>query len=264
MTNRTAMLSIGELARHVGVTVRAVRLYEGAGLLASTRAENGRRMFAAASVSRLELIVALKRIGLTLAECRQVLTQDADALAEIVNDRLQALARKRNDLEWSIAGLLAARDHQVRDGALDPEALVGLLGATEELKLGPHDPRVGRYYDKRQMIRLHRRRPGRTRHAQTTADWDALMSEIEALAVSGEPLSAAAQNAAARFSKFGDDFAMGDADIIASLRRQEQDATAHYETVPAADEALRAGPSALSKRGWLFIRRALDAFREAA
>jgi DNA-binding transcriptional MerR regulator len=259
MTNPETTLSIGELARRAGVTVRAVRLYERAGLLTSVRAENGRRMFAGADVQRLRLIVALKRIGLTLAQCRDVLAQDGDAFAQIIDAQLPMLRRQREALDWSIAMLVAADAHIKRGGALDPETLVGLVGAAEELKTLPRDACVDRYYDKSQLIRLHRRRPGRDQQKEAHAAWLALIREIEAMAIAGDPSSAEAQAAAARLNAFKDEFAQGDADVIASLRQQEEDAAAYYAGVATENEAAQPTPSSLSKRGWLFISRARGA-----
>ncbi|MGD9804902.1 MAG: MerR family transcriptional regulator [Hyphomicrobiaceae bacterium] len=262
MTNPTATLSIGELAKFAGVTVRALRHYERSGLIAAVRAENGRRVFTRSDIKPLKLIVALKRIGLTLAECKQVLAQDSAAFAEVVNNQLQALARKKENLEWSIAALTAAGDRTKRGGSLDTDTLIDVIVAAEELRVLPHDPRVSRYYDKSQIVRLHRRRPGRNRQKEIHAEWMALIREIEALAISGDPLAAEAQRAAVRLSEFEDNFARGEADIIDSLRRQEKDAAAYYAHVPDEEAAVQATPSSLSKRGWLFISRALEAYRK--
>ena len=64
------MLSIGEFARLGGVTVRTIRYYDQIGLLepASVDGSTGYRSYAASSLPRLHRIIALKEMGLSLAQ----------------------------------------------------------------------------------------------------------------------------------------------------------------------------------------------------
>ena len=65
-------LSIGELAREYGVTLRALRFYQSKGLLTPQR--NGRtRQFTLEDRQRLGLIIEAKRLRFTLTEVRQML-----------------------------------------------------------------------------------------------------------------------------------------------------------------------------------------------
>ncbi len=61
-----ASLRIGELARRSGVSPRALRHYEAAGLIASTRAANGYRVYGEGVVTRVANIRYLLDAGLTL------------------------------------------------------------------------------------------------------------------------------------------------------------------------------------------------------
>lgn len=63
-------LPIGELARRTGASVRSVRHYDEQGLLPSTRAANGYRVFAPAAVTRVRQIRRLIAAGFNLAEIR--------------------------------------------------------------------------------------------------------------------------------------------------------------------------------------------------
>lgn len=66
------MLSIGELSKLTGASVRSLRHYEQAGLLTSTRGENGYRRFDSSAVGFVERIRVLLRNGFTLEEIRPV------------------------------------------------------------------------------------------------------------------------------------------------------------------------------------------------
>ena len=66
--NKTLM-RVGELAKAVGKTVRAMHLYEELGLLEPrTRSEGGFRLYGPEAVDRIHWIVKLQAIGFTLAE----------------------------------------------------------------------------------------------------------------------------------------------------------------------------------------------------
>ncbi|TBW37160.1 MerR family transcriptional regulator [Siculibacillus lacustris] len=64
--------SIGELARECDVTLRAMRFYEGKGLLSPER-NGSARTYDGEDRRRLRLIVRGKRIGLSLIEIRDLL-----------------------------------------------------------------------------------------------------------------------------------------------------------------------------------------------
>ena len=67
-----AEFSISELASEFDVTPRAIRFYEGHGLLAPTRAGQ-RRIYSPRDRTRLKLTLRGKRLGLTLSEIRELI-----------------------------------------------------------------------------------------------------------------------------------------------------------------------------------------------
>lgn len=63
------LMRVGELAKAVGKTVRAMHLYEELGLLEPrARSEGGFRLYGSEAVDRIHWIVKLQAIGFTLAE----------------------------------------------------------------------------------------------------------------------------------------------------------------------------------------------------
>lgn len=66
VVEEVASLRIGELALRTGVSPRALRHYEAAGLIASTRAANGYRVYGEDAVTRVSNIRYLLDAGLTL------------------------------------------------------------------------------------------------------------------------------------------------------------------------------------------------------
>lgn len=68
------MLSIGEVARLVGVSVETVRFYEREGLLAEPdRKSSGYRQYEVEAVERLRFIKQSKELGFTLKEIKELL-----------------------------------------------------------------------------------------------------------------------------------------------------------------------------------------------
>ncbi|MET4658686.1 DNA-binding transcriptional MerR regulator [Streptomyces sp. PvP037] len=71
----TGLLTIGELARATGLSVRTIRYWSDEGALPPvTRSAGGYRLFDAGSAARLELIRTLRELGLGLHDVRRVLT----------------------------------------------------------------------------------------------------------------------------------------------------------------------------------------------
>ncbi|MFE6225798.1 MerR family transcriptional regulator [Streptomyces sp. NPDC057854] len=105
-------MRIGELARRTGMSARSLRHYEQAGLLSSTRAANGYRVYEEGAVVRVANIRYLLDAGLTLddiAAFRSCLDGDLPSVPpsaaglEIARERLAVLDAR-------IAAQTAARD----------------------------------------------------------------------------------------------------------------------------------------------------------
>ena len=67
------LLSIGEVSKRSGITVRALRHYEKLGLIAPRRTEARQRVYAYRDIARLHHIQMLKRTGLTLGQIKDMI-----------------------------------------------------------------------------------------------------------------------------------------------------------------------------------------------
>jgi len=94
-------LSIGELARRTGLSVKAVRFYSDRGIVPTERSPAGYRRYGPEAVARLELVRTLRDLGLDLATIQQVvegtasLPEVAAAHAEALSAQLRALRLRR-------------------------------------------------------------------------------------------------------------------------------------------------------------------------
>ncbi|GAA4621626.1 MerR family transcriptional regulator [Actinoallomurus vinaceus] len=82
-------LSVGELARSTGLTVRALHHYDRLGLLSPARDGAGRRCYGPAEVRRLHRILALRGFGLSLAEIAEVLDGAGTDLRGLLRRQLE-------------------------------------------------------------------------------------------------------------------------------------------------------------------------------
>ncbi|GAA3520003.1 MerR family transcriptional regulator [Actinocatenispora rupis] len=108
-------MRIGELAAAAGTSTRMLRYYEQQGLLPDHRDGLGHRAYGAAELRLVQEILALQRIGFTLAEARpfvDCLRAGHDS-GDACPASLEVYERKLADLDALIATLTAAR-RQVR------------------------------------------------------------------------------------------------------------------------------------------------------
>lgn len=112
-------MRIGELAARAGLTVKALRFYESAGVLpAPARRPSGYRDYDDGALARLRFVKAAQAAGLTLAEIRQVVAvrEHGGPPCRHVTALLDAHAA---DLDRRIAELTALRGEvrRLRDRA---------------------------------------------------------------------------------------------------------------------------------------------------
>jgi len=100
-------MNVTAAARAAGISASGLRWYESMGVLPpAERSENGYRNYTASDVSRLRLVLALRRLGLSAAEAGQLARETFDGTAAAVElpaalqRQREALARRRADLDW--------------------------------------------------------------------------------------------------------------------------------------------------------------------
>ena len=99
-------MNISTFARRAGISPSGVRWYEAAGVLPSpVRRENGYREYSDADLSRLTLILALRRLGLTPVEAGRLVDRCLEgevtdpALTATLEQQRRNIARQREELE---------------------------------------------------------------------------------------------------------------------------------------------------------------------
>ena len=103
--------TISELAREFDLTTRAIRFYEDSGLLQPARSGRN-RVYSARDRTRLKLTLRGKRLGLTLAEVKELVDMyesPRDTQPQL-NKFLRVLATHREQLEQRLIDLHATLD----------------------------------------------------------------------------------------------------------------------------------------------------------
>lgn len=125
-------LSIGAVALQTGISVRALRLYEEAGLVRPGRTDAGRRVFDVEDLQRLQQIMALKKAGCTLAQIAAALRQGQLDPADLIDLQISALEQQHEKISLAIGSLRAARGQLAKGAVLTIEALCKLIKSGEE------------------------------------------------------------------------------------------------------------------------------------
>lgn len=113
---RDDFMTIGDMARAFGVSLRALRFYEDKGLLAPLR-EGAARLYSTQDKGKLQAILKAKSLGFTLSEIRDMVARGqlhgAEAEREVaialppgqILAQIDHLERQRRDLDKAIAQL---------------------------------------------------------------------------------------------------------------------------------------------------------------
>lgn len=113
MAQTTPRFAISDLAREFGITPRTIRFWEDQGILAPQR-EGRNRVFTRRDRARLKMALRGKRLGLSLAEIKDLIgmysgTEDeTPQLIEclrVMSKRREALEQQREDIEAMLADI---------------------------------------------------------------------------------------------------------------------------------------------------------------
>lgn len=98
------LLSIGEVAKKVGIQPSAIRYYEGLGLIPAPEREGGKRRYHGETVMRLRAIHLFKQAGFSLAELQVLMRSepwpDRERFDELADNKLRDLELLADRLQF--------------------------------------------------------------------------------------------------------------------------------------------------------------------
>jgi DNA-binding transcriptional MerR regulator len=256
---------IQEFAKLAGVTVRALHHYDRLKLLSPAhRSERGYRLYCHEDLGRLERILALRYLGLSLREIAALLNTPVDRGAEPLTVTLArqraALGERRDGLDRVLRAIehaqLRAQDVTETEGA-EPEWLL-YQTILKEIHMQEATDWTEKYYSPKAVEVLRERRASLTpeQYADIGGRWQALLADLQsALNREVPPDSAEGRALVARWMRLGDEFTLGDPEIGEGFRRMYDDQS-HW---PDDETAARLRASMPKPEYWSFFRQAVQA-----
>ena len=228
-------LPVSQLARRTGVTVRTLHHYEACGLLQpSARSAAGYRLYGEAELRRLQHIVSLKALGLTLDAIRGSLDTDAPSLVEAVWRQTRRL-RETIAHQHALLRRLENLQRRLAAGeAIDGDILLKTIEASTIME---------NYLTTEQQQAVQRRGEmlGAARIREVEQAWPQVIAGMTAaLQLDKDPASEEVQVLAAKWRALLREFTGGDAGIQRSLNSMFRDQPATMQQHTGIDPALMA------------------------
>lgn len=218
------MYRVSEFAEKAGVTVRTLHHYDRLGLLKpSGRTDAGYRLYGERDLVRLQQIVTLKFIGMSLKEIKDLLNQADLDLAATLRLQRQLLQEKRRQMEVAIHAIDQAERSMQSTGQPDWESLKKII---EVLEMQNNMEWSKKYYSEQAQAKIEERGKIWTPElqAKVTQEWKELLKEVEAALGRGEdPAGTKGRELAQRWSKLVGGFTGGDSEIQSGLNRMYAD-----------------------------------------
>jgi DNA-binding transcriptional MerR regulator len=211
-----ALYKASEFAELAGVTVRTLHHYDRLGLLRpSGRTAAGYRLYGERDLVRLQQIVTLKFIGLSLDRIGELLDHAPRDLGTRLRRQREILEERRRQMDLAVAAIREA-ERAVATGEGGVEAFAKII---EVIEMQKNWDWVKQYYTEEQLDELAKRgTPEVLERGQR--DWAELIAEVEEAVARGEdPASEHAQSLAARWHDLIQQFTGGNPEIEASLRK---------------------------------------------
>ncbi|MDE2155353.1 MAG: MerR family transcriptional regulator [Xanthomonadaceae bacterium] len=125
------LLTVGEVSRRTGLTVRALHHYETLGLLRpAARSGAGYRLYGEVELRRLQYIVSLKALGLSLDAIGTTLDADSSSLAAALQQQVIRLRQMIAHQHALLARLEILAQRLAAGGVIDVDTLLSSIEAS--------------------------------------------------------------------------------------------------------------------------------------
>lgn len=168
------MLTVGQVARTYGVTVRTLHHYDELGLLRpSERTSAGYRLYTAADLERLATVVTYRRLGLPLDEVAALLRGDGSSIEHLRRQR-DAVLDKVGEMHRLVDAIDARLEREMSERPATTEEMKEIFGD------GFGDEYAAEAQERWGETDAWRQSSARTK-GYTPADWEQIKAESEAV-----------------------------------------------------------------------------------
>lgn len=238
----------------MGVSVKALRLYEARGLISPVRTEAGWRVYGPEDLEQLQKIKALKSIGLSLEKIGSLLKRGLP-VRDVLAAQREVLTEQRDFLGRAIL-IVAKAEAKLADGqSLSPDDLIKLAKETDMSDYEwteAHQKLAERHYTKEQLDWFAERKISSEFQADIDATWTDILAEAERLR-SGPADTPEAIAFARRWTAAASMFSDGDPSVDAATANWYEDGFSNPETAKLMP---------FSKEVWEFANAAIAAMNE--
>ena len=223
--------SPAETARRLGVSVKALRVYEAHGLVRPVRTGAGWRAYGPEQMERLHQILALKRLGLPLRRIGEMLGGRLAGLDAVLAVQEHALRLRQAEVRRGLALLAQARAQLARGETLSTDDLTQLTRETamSDATLSQDDWRnIFEPLNAKHFTETERAAMDARSHAEGEAGqaaWGALITEAKVALINGlDPASPAGMDLAVRWMALTKRFTGGDPAVNMKVKTVWQEA----------------------------------------
>jgi len=236
MLEKAQVLSPTEAARRLGVSAKALRLYEKHGLVKPLRSAKGWRAYGPAEMARLHQVLALKRLGLKLSRIAVLIRTPEGSLASVLALQEETLARESDRVAHALTLVRAARKKLADGEVLSIDDLAQLTKETtmtreatpEEMK-AIFDPISEKYFSEEERAALSAKKFDQ---AEASRQWEQVIADAKAAMAKGDPASPLALDAARRWRSLVEQFTGGDPKVGEKVRAVWGEAMADPKAAP--------------------------------
>ncbi len=229
-------LSTAETVVALGVTAKALRLYEQKGLVTPLRSAAGWRAYGPEAITRLHQIIALKRLGLSLSAIGDLLSGRLAQLDAVLAVQEKALAESAAEAERALALVRSARKRLACGAALSIEDLAKLTRETTMSDQPPEwvkkmQPMIDRHFTDADKAKM-KAHASSLDHSAIGAQWQAIIDEAKGL-VGTDPSTPQASDLVRRWRKLVNISTGGDPDLKVRMGNVWREAMAEPNVAPS-------------------------------
>lgn len=214
-------LTVADLCRRLGVSRKALRLYEAQGLFRPERTSAEWRVYGPDQIARLHQVLALKRFGFPLNRVAEILNGKVPDIAKLLEVHEKVVASELESLQRAARLLRAARAKLATQQSLSSDDLIVL---TKETLMTAKPNQLNEIYDDIAAKHLtDKDRTALTRDGvpillQPDPVWPKLHEEASRLMATSDPDSIEAMDLAKRWMQKVFETTGGDPDLTQKVR----------------------------------------------
>lgn len=219
------------VAKRFGVSVKALRVYEDAGLLKPARTVAGWRIYRQPEIERLSAILALKQLGLPLKRIGELLRGSGDLAAALALQEA-ALEDAKAEAEEALRLVRAARAKLKGKQHLSPDELGKLVRSTAVSEFKWNDKMEAlaqKHYTPEQLAEIRSRGFTAEDQKRVGAAWAQIYADIDALGANPDPASPRALDIGRRAQALIEEFTQGDPALFKAAGAMNREAMADPE-----------------------------------